>query len=298
MGRRKHQQGQSEATKVKRVAISSVLTINMKIISQSLRRKPWANFRYWHFDANCGCGWNEHVDVAGSPLLFHQAADRCLGNIRRLGVFCDKSEGATDKLYDILYARNPLYLNETGLYEGDNEEGIKLFCDRIRREEKPEYAMGSILIDPNGYAGYWPKDRKMQEVPPLKMLNAVNREFPRIDFILNLNLTLYHRMAGHKRKGTSFLDMLSPRELFTSLGKQYWQVKRVNCKGGKWLLAVGRNYRAGDYSALKLYHLDTVEGQAILDQAEAIKEKKVQQQLQTESEEKQDDEHSAAITTD
>lgn len=243
-------QGQSVATLDKERRIAACLSVTMKIADARFGAR---GFSYWHLDANSGSGWNETVNVPGSPLVFWQMARHRLLGLRPAPFFCDHDPAKMKTLHDRFSATADL--PGSYLVPGDNEEAIEVFAECIRQAERPRYAVGSLLIDPNGYF-YRNKDG---EGAPVNAVRWFCREFPRIDLILNLNMRTYEmqRAVGH--------DVLPPRDLLASLGKQQWLVGKANAGQSRFLLAIGRNMSTDDHRAIGLYDSESQSGRNILD---------------------------------
>jgi hypothetical protein len=243
-------QGQSVATLDKERCIASALSIGMKIANRAYSGR---GYRYWHLDCNSGSGWNDDVDVPGSPLVFHRAADEYLTGMKREAFFCDID-------FDRLKILKNRISNQCSSYclPGDNEEAIQVFAERIRSSDNPRYAAGSVIVDPNGY---WYRNSR-GEGPPVNALTEFSKEFERIDIILNLNATAYKRQVG------AGFEMIAPRDVLFSLNRSHWLVRRTICRGSDFLLAVGRNLKTGSHPALGFHHIDSDEGRFIMLKAE------------------------------
>jgi hypothetical protein len=144
------------------------------------------------------------------------------------------------------------------LLQGDNQEAIEVFAECIRRAERPKYAIGSILIDPNGYF----YRNQAGDGAPVDAVKWFSREFPRIDLILNLNIRTYQMQTAHGHA------VEAPREVLRSLNKAHWLVGQTHTAGRRFLLAIGRNMPTGDHRALGLYRLESPQGQWIMNLAE------------------------------
>lgn len=243
-------QGQSVATLDKERCIAAALSIGMKIANRAYTGK---GFKYWHLDGNSGSGWNDDIDVPGSPMVFHKVADEYLTGMHREAFFCDMDMKRLSQLKNRLMGHITSYC-----LPGDNEEALQVFAERIRTSDKPIYAAGSVIVDPNGY---WYRNAR-GEGPPVKALTEFSKEFGRIDIILNLNATAYKRQVG------AGFDMLPPRDVLASLNRSHWLVRRTVCRGADFLLAVGRNLKTGSHPALGFHHIDSLEGNQIMLMAE------------------------------
>jgi hypothetical protein len=239
-------QGQSAATIDKERRIAACLSVGMKIAESKFGR---SGFAYWHLDANAGSGWNEEVNVPGSPLVFWQVANMYLNGLKPKAFFCDRDPQTMAELL----ARVGSF-PQSALLPGDNEEAIEVFAESIRQAENPRFAVGSLLIDPNG----WFYRSRSGNGPPVNALGWFVREFPRIDLILNLYTRAYHlqRKQGH--------EVMAPADLLKHLGKEHWLVGRVNVGQSRFLQAVGRNVATGDHAKLGLYDARGDIGQHIL----------------------------------
>jgi hypothetical protein len=252
-------QGQSLVTIDKIRGIGSALAIGMRTAAA---RFAWAP--YHHADTNAGSGMNEEVSrvvgepVPGSPVVAVRTADAVgLKNFR--GMFCEiDAERARTLANSHLRGRPNCFV-----FCGDNAEFIEVFAESIRRSgDKAQYAVGSIIVDPNG----WFRRNKDGSGVPVAELVAFTREFPRVDVVLNLNVRTYHLMRGH---GDKFGAMGAP-EIMSALGKEHWLLSPVRKVGGdKFVLMIGRNFPTGDHRRLGLCRVDSVEGRAVLQEIEA-----------------------------
>lgn len=248
-------QGQSLATIDKERRIAAAISVGMRIASVPKFRGK--GYRFWHFDANCGSGWNQRVNVPGSPLVFWHVAKTCLVGLEASPFFCDIDQASMRELQNRL-STNPNAAAKSWLLPYDNQEALEVFAEMIRRSERSQFAVGSILVDPNTY--YY-RDQNGRGAP-VDALKWFTREFPRIDVILNLNIRDYQLQKSHHR------EMLPPRELLASLSKEHWLIARAYVGHARFVLAVGRNKFAGDHRALGFHHLESPVAQLILSVAE------------------------------
>lgn len=249
-------QGQSLATIDKERRIGAALSVSMKIASAKFANK---GYRFWHFDANSGSGWNEMVGVPGSPLVFWQIARACLRGLQPAPFFCDIDPVAIGELKKRLDGSG----DRSSLLPGDNQEAIEVFAEVIRRSgERSKFVVGSVLIDPNGY---FYRDANGFGAP-VEAIQWFTREFPRIDLLLNLNVRTYQLQHAQRHA------VRSPRELLGALNKTHWLVGRAYVGHARFLLAVGRNMDAGDHRAIGLHRLGSPEGQLILNAAEGSRQ--------------------------
>lgn len=252
-------QGQSIVTIDKERCLASALTIGMKIADAKLGQ--W-NYPYWHFDANAGSGWNEEVGVDGSPVVFHLIADALLRGLKRRAFFCDHNGNAMNRLY----VRLAKWSDTSCCFPSDNEKALAVFAECIRQtENKPDLAIGSVIVDPNGY---WYRNAN-GEGAPVKSLTRFAAEFSRIDIILNLNTRIFKMQRANGQ------DVLGPRDVLASLRKKHWLVRRTQAGGDQFLLAVGRNIETGDHQRLGFHQLDSDAGRHIMTLAEGKRQGKL-----------------------
>lgn len=249
-------QGQSLATIDKERCIGSALSLGMQVAASKL-----AGFPFWHFDANSGCGWNNEVDVPGSPLVFWNLAEARMPNMRVRAFFSEIEKPS------ILQLQERLRFSERAaacsyLLPGDNAEGIEVFAQMVRDHDKPHFAVGSLIVDPNGYFY-----RSKQGIgAPVDQVIAFTAEFPRVDIILNLNTRQYRLQAAHK------FPQLSVPEMFAVLNKKHWLVRLTHHGTNEFLLAVGRNMPTGEHKGLGMHAISSPEGQHILFRVEGSRQ--------------------------
>jgi hypothetical protein len=250
-------QGQSLATIDKERRIGAALAIGMRIASDQF---AGSRFRWWHFDANAGAGFNEKIGVPGSPMVFWQAAHKHLA-LRPAPFFCDINTTAIGEL------RTALSGNGASVFMPmDNNAALIRFAGAITDAgENPKYATGTVVVDPNGY--YY---RNKQNIgAPTDALDWFLPRFPRVDIVLNLNTRVYRlqKSQGHA--------VLAPRDLLASLHKKYWLVGSTQHGGDSFLIAIGRNVPTGDFAAAGLHKSTSPIGQSILSAAEGGRQQKM-----------------------
>jgi hypothetical protein len=242
--------GQSLATIDKQRCLASALAISMRVANSKFK-----GFTYFHCDANAGSGWNEQVSVDGSPIVFHKLADQYLPDMRRQAFFCDINEDYIKRLNRRLTENR--WCDHSHLFAQDNEEVLPVFAQCIRNSgEKPHYAVGSIIVDPNGY--FYRNQKGLGA--PVASLQEFTSVFKRIDLVLNLNISSYWRMQGQAWPK----PLMAPSEVLRSLNKQYWLVRRTNYGGWEWMLAVGRNVETGAHTRLGFHDIRSDEGRELM----------------------------------
>lgn len=241
--------GQSEATIDKERRLGSALTIGMRVAAAKFSRH---GFRYFHFDANAGSGWNDLFDVPGSPAVFWSLASQYLADMRTYGFFAELDH---DRAQQLVAAAPENYAKNTFIFARDNEQVLEVFIEFIRQSgERPEFAVGSIICDPNG----WLYRNARGHGAPIMGLRRLSIVCPRIDIILNLNARTYRlqKASGH--------HVDSPRAVLQSLNKLHWLVSRTHRGRDEFLLAVGRNFPTGPHAALGMHPLDSDQGRHVL----------------------------------
>lgn len=227
-------QGQShDSTEWKERGIAAALSINLRIFKS--KYKSWAT--YQHFDLNAGSGMNDQVDCIGSPLAFIQSVD-ALGISNYRAYFTDIDYDTIEKLH----AYPEMKRKNCFLFHGDNRSFIYAIPDLIRLTDKrPEYAIGSVLVDPNG------SEVNIEELAWLSV------KCPRLDFIINWNSVIFKRLQG--AHGTLCGSI-------KSLNKKHWLIREPT-GGHQFILIIGRNARIGEHPAMGFYHLNSDRGQEI-----------------------------------
>ena len=214
-------QGQSQK------ATETKLDLFIKVIHQNLivfRNKYQPNNRfYYHFDMNCGCGYNEKIRLPGSPVLY-------LNKIEELKIknhkafFIDQDKEACAYLLNANYVRSS---NDSFVFNGDNSEFIYLIPDIINyfSGNTPHY-LGSIFIDPNGPSN--------MNIEALGWLSKICKN---IDVIINVNTN------AQKRVRNAFLNHEENRlsYILNTVKKRYWHIQEDTESGQQFRLLVGRN---------------------------------------------------------
>lgn len=218
--------------------------------------KGWAAHRYpyWHLDLNSGSGWNHVAQCYGSPIVFVREAIR---KERRFNaIFCDHNEEYTDELRlhlaDIAIPDGSV----AGIYCGDNGDFLEEAGRLIAIRENPQYAVGTCLCDPNG-----------ERAIPLQALRVFAATFPRIDLIINLNLSLFAMYRGCRANSMpGFAKKLEPEEILQALGRPHWMVSSPPAAGSgmRFMTAVGRTIDTGCRRFLNFYPLDSMRGMEII----------------------------------
>lgn len=234
-------QGQSDATEFKERGLEAAFSINLKIFKDRMPGKT-----YWHFDLNSGGGMNEKVGCIGSPLAFIRAATA--KEVEKFyAFFCDSDANQTATLMrraEISSNKRCFTIN------GDNASLVEAIPSIIDAIDNPQYALGMVLSDPNGAQ------------VPLNELAELSRVCPRLDMAIHWNARVRRLMRGRKWE---FIDI---DDAIAMLNKQHWLIRKP-LGNHQWTVLIGRNFRVGDHKALGYYHLESREGQEILQKCKA-----------------------------
>lgn len=228
-------QGQSrDTTEWKERGIAAALSINLSIFARRYRNSRWA--KYQHFDLNAGEGVNTQVNCIGSPLAFIQTVDELnLTNYRAYFVDIDRA------IIEALHSHEAMSREQCILFHGDNKSIIYAIPELIRLSDKPEMAIGSVLVDPNG-----------SEVN-IEALAWLSEQCPKLDFIINWNSVIFKRLQGAHG---------SLEAAIAVLGKKHWLIRKPT--GGQgFTLLIGRNMLVGDHRTMGFHHLQSDLGQEI-----------------------------------
>lgn len=250
-------QGQGGGTLDKERKIGSAETIGMSIVNSLAKRQTWRRSRpYFHLDLNAGSGWNDIAGCPGSPVVFCELAQQLLTEVPLYAWFCDNKPELIGELERCLIQLGHLPQPGVALCCEDNQSVIARFAEQIRRRERPQYALGSLLCDPNAW---FHRNKRTGEGVPVDEIIDFAAEFPRIDIILNVNYRVYAMQvgAGH--------TVLSPAEIRARLNRAYWLVSRQHLGGpNRFWLAIARNVATGDHRKLGLVRWDSPEGRCLM----------------------------------
>lgn len=248
-------QGQGGTTKFKELRFELVCAQSLRISkAPSVCRWP-----YYHVDLNAGGGYNTQlsVPVPGSPLNFLKAAER---NQRTnfYAFFVDHNPACIQQL--IARPEIEAAANRVFLHQGDNAEILPIVTEFIAARERAHYAMGSVLVDPNGY----------RLGVPYESLQTFCAVHPRIDLIMNLNIRTFQLERGQIEKGLGAWGTytLHPISTFPALfARPNWMITDVcQLNGDRFVQLVGRTMQTAtpDYRSIGFYELASDHGQRIL----------------------------------
>jgi hypothetical protein len=229
-------QGQGDATEIKQRGLSFAFLIGLTVM------QIFPQYRYFHFDLNAGSGFNDEAGCIGSPLTFLREAG--LAEIDFFAGFCDRDHGQVKSLL----ARPELHNERCSIFHGDNTELLSMVPYIVRgHKEKLEYAIGSVLSDPNG-----------ADVP-IDAIAELAKICPKIDVIFHWNSVITKRLR-YGIKPTQVLLQDVPR----LVRKQHWLI-REPLGIHQFTVLIGRNFRPNDWRSMGYHHLDSERGQEIIE---------------------------------
>lgn len=246
-------QGQGDTTEFKQRGFQRTLEKNLWAVCAN-PTKYVSRFTYFHLDLNCGGGWNSRSQCIGSPLTAVRAL-ASQGKKNYTAWFCDHNQEAVKQLVRVSEIADD---QRCFIIHGDNHEVLKNFGLYIASKDKPMYAMGTVLCDPNGCF--------YDNAVPIKELHEFSQRFPRIDLILNLNVRINRLIRGHVRENNgqwqAYIDI---PDLPAYLNRNHWLIREpLQKKGNPFVMLIGRNMHMGDDQPFGLYHLDSADGQRIM----------------------------------
>lgn len=253
-------QGQGASTVMKERGFASAFHVSLKL-SMGLPDR-----HYFHFDMHAGSGWNDRSNEPGSPIVFIRSVAN-LGRRNVVAHFVDHHAGRyaelADRVSDTLATwseRSHLPAPRCRVTHSDNRIALPAFAASIRALDRPSYAMGTVLVDPNGY---------FDDIP-FEELTAFCREFPRMDLIINLNMRYMRLARSHKQAGTSSKWsgklLPCPSTLPDTFSRKHVLVQQRVARGDYWLLFIMRNRPTNGHASAGIYPLESREGRRIIDE--------------------------------
>jgi len=250
-------QGQSLYTSFKQERFSPVLAQSLRISKAS----SVARFPYYHVDLNAGGGYNHEVDVQGSPLNFLAAVARTQrDNVHAF--FIDQAASCIEELI-AQPALASFPSDRLAIFHGDNAEVLPVVDEYVAaHERRPWHAMGSILVDPNGY----------HDGVPWDALRTFCEAHPRFDLFFNLNVRSFRMERAHIIAKTSPAwerKRLQPLSAFAEwFHRPHWMwTEPIQLAGNTWIQGVGRTMPtlAAGYASLGFYDSQSDRGRSIVD---------------------------------
>jgi hypothetical protein len=247
--------GQSRYTRFKEARFAPIFAQSLRIS----KAPQVARFAYYHADLNAGSGFNDAAGVPGSPLNFLSAVTR---NHREnfYAFFVDRKLEYVRQL--IQRPEVEAFSDRVAIFQHDNSEVLPVVAQFIaHRERNPQFAVGSIVIDPNGY----------HDGVPWEALRDFCRFHLRIDLILNLNARQYRLEQSHIRAGRDpgwRKKRLQPISAFPEwFSRPNWMwTELCQIGGNRWIQLVGRTIRthSAGYESLGFYDSQSERAQQIL----------------------------------
>lgn len=238
-------QGQSHATEDKARGFKSIFETNLRVSKIVFDRTPFP-CRYFHFDLHGGSGFNDEVGVIGSPVLFAELA-------QQEGVPFRMHVAEIDKQRAGQLSHRLANVDNAYVHTGDNRELAAMIPDVIRDcRANPEYAIGSVVVDPNG----------MKNGVPWDELSRSLAQCPRIDIVIN-----YAALGVKRAAGAGYTDRLVLiDELPKVFSKKFWLIRKPVSKW-QFTMVVGRNVRLSGHRGINLYDWDSPDGRDCLREA-------------------------------
>jgi three-Cys-motif partner protein len=237
-------QGQGSNTTRKESAFRGIFAMNLAV--QKKRRHL-----YYHFDLNAGSGYNELANCDGSPIVFLNTA-LAAGVSTYRAHFVDSDDQAVRALLERITDERAT------VHHGDNAEFVRAIPRLIKHYgDDLEYALGSILCDPNGTG------------IPIDELARLSQQCPRLDIILNYGNRGWKRARGaHIESAQLVLE-----DLLSKLQKKYWHIQEPPINDPQeWMILIGRNFLMGDWQKMGIFNLDSPKGKEILRRSLTIRE--------------------------
>lgn len=255
-------QGQSHGTEDKVRGFMSVFKQNIAAVKGITSRSTWP-VMYFHFDLHGGSGWNEEVDVIGSPVLFAQLAN--IQGIRYVMHAAELDSHRAKSLGRMLRCDSSCFVRH-----GDNCDLVAEIPYIIRSHgEKPEYAYGTIVIDPNNPSGG----------VPYEGLSELFAECKRLDVIFNFPAGAMKRLRTSLSTTGGFSRIVRHPDMRQEWSKKYGQIRRPLTEH-QFTLLVFRNTPWNDgHRAIGLYDIDSREGRQLLERAALTESERKKRQL-------------------
>jgi hypothetical protein len=232
-------QGQSDYTRWKiRGLVAAAVGISARIHAAKFGRK----YPFWLFDLYAGSGYNEEADCLGSPIAMYEEA-------QRLGVAPILHAVEVDAQRIAALSARPQIrerlARDVWLHHGSNSGFWALALELVRAKERPQYAHGLALFDPNN-----------SDIDQA-LLAGFSRALPCVDIVINYSGSSVKRASAVGAQRESLNALLDAAE------KKHWLIRRP-MGPQQWSLIVGRNVQTGDYRAMGFEHLDSAAGRDIV----------------------------------
>lgn len=235
-------QGQSGiVTEAKERGLSLTFQSNLWVFRRLKSRFSNSKFKYFHFDLNCGSGWNDDVDCIGSPIAFVDSAS-AVGVESYYAGFCDNDE----QTISILSNHIKIATDERChcFYEDNVDFVSKIRNIIIENGENPDKVIGMVLSDPNGTS------------VPIDALSELSVSVPRLDIAIHWNSAAFKRVRGAFGVDRPTLELA-----LSKIKKEHWFIRKPIGRW-QWTMLIGRNYNSTEIPE-GFYALNSPSGQSI-----------------------------------
>jgi hypothetical protein len=257
MKQEKIEQGQGSGTLFKERGIAAQMAISLRLASKFGSRYPF----YWG-DLYAGSGYNQKAECLGSPMAFlnvwQSYCSRFPCGVR--AVFAERREEDRKLLCELLQRhRNQipnLHVYSDGL-SALNELRVLI----AQQNRRPDYAVGAILLDPNGHIGA-KNDEHLIE--PLIEFSVAH---PRIDLLVNVNSRFLRIACGHiKKQKQAWLakPLIAPSDFRSVFHRPYGLIQERRTCGDPFITIVLRSIHIQSHRQLGYFTLDSEEGMEVL----------------------------------
>lgn len=242
-------QGQSKATQAKQDTLSYFISAHSNAVRVIQQKHAWAG-PYFYIETNAGCGWNEKVDVIGSPLVALGALGQRPG-LSYQCTFIEKHGPSADLLTRRVLTAGG---SESMVINGDHSKVLPTVFI-------PRAAFGLVYADPNALTDSPEETLRTFFAKPSTV---------KIDLLFNLDAHMRRRViAGQEKAGTpgNYDDL---RRLMIRIGKKYWWIREPYVSpGSKWTFLFGSNNEKIKISGLgktdlPMFRVNSVHGSRIL----------------------------------
>lgn len=218
----KHVQGQGKSTAIKQASLDAAIKTLMYPYRE-IQRKYGSTIII--AETNSGSGYNEHVDITGSPIIFRDATAEY--GVKAARFLCDKSDVAIESLkLKMGEDRNTFY------YPMDNSEFLDNLPEQVALKAgiiNPSHVRGLVYVDPNG----------ITEGFPLNALIRMTQIMAGFDIVINYPSTTAKRCkAAFPNESGKYLSV---SELIKSFNKKRCFVREPH-GANQWTLMLLTNY--------------------------------------------------------
>jgi three-Cys-motif partner protein len=223
------------------------------MVCEIQRRYQWAG-PYCYIETNAGSGWNETVQVDGSPLIALRELDE-RRQLRHHSWFIEKHAPSAEELQRRLDGLGALGQNSRVIC-GDHVIALPTLLENL-----PPKAFGLVYADPN----------KPSETPVEAMRTFLScPKASMVDVLINVNALALKRVVAAQRKGNpgNYEDLAG---VMRRIPKRHWWIREpVDAPGSKWTFLFGSNtdkikIKGLGRVGLPLFRVESRDGQRILE---------------------------------